>query len=313
MARSTRDRELADRSEAFLGLDTNLFWFMGRLVEKGTQQTGMPVWSDAGATPRSGKVPPRGGEGKAGKVKAATSDEPGAKLKAALARVDRDVPHVVLMKVDGRPEDSREFLAWLKEEQARDAGLVLVTARDLRGLVEEPDGEIAVASLVAAFRAGWSGGPPDSLVVDGRPVSLADAYEVMARHLAGQGDTIRTTGVVGPTGRPEELVQATGKVDAKDVVAAAAGALRAIEASPWRAIPTVTRVGKADVGFHQFAWLMSEAISGGGKGRIEVPAATHAPPYMGWLSARLVTEPANQRFWMEAQAWTIEPAVWKGR
>lgn len=423
---NTGDKELQERTHAFLGDDNNLMWYMGRLAEKGMEETQLALWSEAdfaekasggksgggggserppksgsgqrpprgagyfgphllpfslpdlggsgllgalptwldqaqggrppGATggsqggrpPKSGsstggdrpprgaeggQQPPRGAEGSGDRPprgaeggqqpprgadpaagasrKSSSSGTPGADTKTEAAALSRRVPQVASMKMDGRRENIADCVAFFKAWSESDSGVQLVTPALLREKVHDPEVKLDAEDTARAVQEYWSKAPADFLVVSGTYATLAEGWEVMARHLAGEGDRIETTNVLGPVGRASELVNGSGTVTGSQVRAAAKTAWAETQSNRFHAMPTAVTVGGTRVGFHQFYWMMSEAILKGDDARITVPSAGHAPPFAALLAGKIGRENPDQTFWMEAQFWTVKPVTWK--
>lgn len=357
----TKDAALIERTEAFLGEGTTLFWYMGQLAEKGTQKTMMPMWSTESLAPRGGgaagpnaqgylgphllqfgaqalglelpgalaqaqqrpprgKVPPRGKrpglppdapEDPADAKRGRHGGPPGAEVAQTFAALDRTVPQVVTFKIDGAKDEVHDALAWVEETTRSDRKVELVTASELHDKVKPAQVTLDADATAQAVLKYWSGGPPDFLLVDGGYASLTDAFEVMARHLAGGGKRIETTGVIAPTGRYRDRVSGSGTVTGAQVKAAAAGVVKAMDGDKYRAVPLAVTVGKTRVGFHQYLQLMAQAIAQGDGAKLTVAEAQYAPPYARFLAGKLGRENEDQTFWMETQFWTIKPVTWK--
>ncbi|NOY25331.1 MAG: hypothetical protein GXP62_05610 [Oligoflexia bacterium] len=418
---NTKNPALIERTDAFLGADTTLFWYMGKLTGKGTETTMLPMWTtddlvqklsrggggkrspasrdgepdrrqpaagqgrrgrrpridgrnylgphllpwtlpsfDKGLldgwsswlaqaqAPRTGGAPSRGarrnrppknadgswpkldseaqdqapagkggqrGQGGQGGQGASSpkrgSGSPGSEVQVATTQLGRRVPQYVSMKIDGNKQNVEAELAWFKSWQASDPGVQFVTARTIREKVESPLIRAKASDVASAVRSSWQNGPPDTLTLGGTAISSADAFEIMVRGLAGDSGNVQTTGVMGPTAAEAALAQGTGTVSAADVKAAAATVVSSIEASKWHAMPVNVKVGRTVVGFHQYQWLMSQAILDPGARSITVPTASYAPPYIRFVEDELGRANRDEAFWTECQFWTIKPATWK--
>ncbi|MCK6506020.1 hypothetical protein L6R53_21995 [Myxococcota bacterium] len=231
----------------------------------------------------------------------------GEEVRRVAADQDRSRGRMVSMKIDGSKDEVAAALAFLRQWADRE-GVQLVSPRELRERVAPSRVQVEAKAAAAAVLASWSAGPADSLVVGGQPLSQADAFEVMARHLAGEGDRISTTDVLGPMGAASSLPQGRGTVTVEQVRLAARAAARAIEDHPHHAMPVHVEVGGQAVGFHQLHWLMAQVIARGATS-LELPQAEYAPPFAGWLADRLGRSNPDSAFWMECQYWTIKPAV----
>lgn len=365
--KNTRNPELINATNEFLGAQTSLFWFMGRLVEKGRTDTQIPVWSTegkvepasrggggrgggfgddeggggggrfgdgagqrdgagqgdgarfrgkAGGGGGGGRGPGGGGAGAeqrgggGGFGPGGGDDTPGAAMKKAFLAVERSTPQLVQVHIGGLQEHTRSGLAWVKEQQAQDPAITFVTGATVHQVIHPSQEELEPTAVAAAALKYWGDGPADYLVVDQQAVSLADGFEVMVRHLAGAKGPVRTTDVIGPVGQASDLVTATGTVAAADVRAAAPSVVKAIDASPWHAMPTTVQVGDTTVGFHQYYWLMASVIAGR-EGPIELPRTSYSPPFARLLAGLLRGELPDQTFRMEAQFWTAKPVRWR--
>lgn len=235
---------------------------------------------------------------------------PGQEVRDAVAGQDRSRGRLVSMKIDGSKEDVAATLAFMKQWTAQDPTVELVSPRELLQRVAPPTVSVQAKAAAQAVLEAWSDGPADTLSVGGSPLSQADAFEVMARHLAGGGERITTTNVLGPLGAASSLVQGRGKVTDDEVRAAAAAAVKAIDESPHHAMPVTVQVGGTTVGFHQLHWLMARVVAEGDE-KLEVPEAAYAPPFADWLADRLGRDDPDSAFWMECQYWTIKPAVFR--
>lgn len=232
-------------------------------------------------------------------------------MKAKAAALERKVPVLVSAKLDGYRASIEDAVAWFKAWEEADRSVVLVTPEQLRDKVEDPEVKLDAEATARAVQEYWSKGPADFLVVDGTYATLAEGWEVMARHLAGEGDRIETSNVIGPTGHASELVNGSGTVTGSQVRSAAKSAWASTEADKYRAMPTSVTVRGIKVGFHQLYWMMSEAILEGDDAKISVPSAGYAPPFAALLADRLGRENPDQTFWMETQFWTTKPVTWK--
>ncbi|RME28874.1 MAG: hypothetical protein D6798_01380, partial [Deltaproteobacteria bacterium] len=342
--KNTRNPELIRRTQDYLGPDTNLIWFMGRPVEKGRIETQIPMWTTQGfhmPENRGGGMGPGGagirggadgpppgrfrrgaGDGfPAGAVPrsnpAARSRgrsvglAPGQEAKEVFLSLDRSHPQLVQVKIDGSKERTSEALAWYKAQRDADPTIVFVNADTLVDHLQPRDVELSATAVATVLQSSWTSAPPDYLEVEGIPVSLADGFEVMARHLAGAGERVSTTGVIGPVGQASDLVTATGTVTADAIRAAAPGVVAAIDRSQWHAMPTTVDVGGTRVGFHQYAWLMAAVIAGKAGEQVELPAVDYSPPYARYLGTLLASNPPDLNFRMQAQFWTVKPVRWR--
>ncbi len=349
--KNTRNTELIQQTQAYLGPDTNLIWFMGRVVEKGRIETQIPMWSTEGfhmpenrgngpgssARQRGGgegfrggrgagaqgqRPPRRPGGGATDRVPRANTAArggggrtvelpPGQEAQQVFASLDRSHPQLVQVKIDGSRERTSEALAWYKAQRDADPTIVFVNATTLMDHLQPADVELSPTAVASAVMAAWTSGPPDTLEVDGAPISLADSFEVMARHLAGGGDRIQTSSVIGPVGQASDLVTASGTVTADAVRAAAPAVVAAIDQSPWHAMPTTVNVDGTAVGFHQYEWLMADVIAGKAGKKIDLPAVGYSPAYASYLGSTLSDNPPDLNFRMQAQYWTVKPVRWR--
>lgn len=231
----------------------------------------------------------------------------GEEVRRVAGEQDRARGRVVSMKIDGTKEQVADTLAFMQQWASRE-GVQIVTPREVRERVASSQVKVEAKAAAAAVLGSWSNGPADSLVVGGKPLSQADAFEVMARHLAGEGDRITTSDVLGPIGAASSLRTGKGTVSADQVRAAAKAAAAAIASHPHHAMPVTVQVGGQAVGFHQLHWLMAQVIAQGAQS-LELPQAGYAPPFAGWLADSLGRNDPDSAFWMECQYWTIKPAV----
>ncbi len=251
------------------------------------------------------------GQGAGSREVGGGSEVPGHNTKEEAYALKRQMPQLIAMKLDGKGEYIEDMLAWFNAWQDQDKGVKFITPADLRDLITPIEVKLDPKNTATAVQKYWSSGPADFLVVDGSYATLAEGFEVMARSLAGDSGKIKTTSIVGPTGHAKELVTGKGTVTGKDVRTAAAGVVAAIDKDKYRAIPTTVTVGGKKVGFHQYYWLMSEAILKGDAASISIPPASYAPPFAGYLAELLGRDNPDQTFWMETQFWTVKPATWK--
>ncbi len=421
--KNTRNDELLAKTEAFLGEDTTLFWFMGKLADRGLDSTHLDFWSKdgfvestggsfrggggqggqggqggggfrpngrgymglhllpfdlhapqggllggiggllgdlpdmlaqaqqggrgnfqgrggqggsgqgggrfqgqggkGGSGDGAGRFQGQGGQGGqaggseggnarfAGQSGGEGSGTPGEATKAEAAALKRKIPQFVSFKLDGRGDVISDAIAWFKQWQQDDGHVVFVTPADMPNYVQPKAVTLNAKSTATAVQKYWSGGPADYLVVDGQYASLTEGFEVMARALAGEGDSIETTNVVGPTARASELKEGSGTVTGADVRAAAQSAVDSWKKDKHRAMPITVKVGGKTVGFHQYYWMMSEALLKGDDASIQIPSANYAPPYVGYLAELQGRANPDETFWMESQFWTIKPVTWK--
>jgi len=332
--------------EGYLGSETTVFWYMGRLAFKGSVGTVLPRWGDPvafsggggkggkagkgggflsadaqGSGPmgrssgkagksgkfsgKSGKRGKRGGQGARGAgVQSSGASAGGDALKQTLAGISRKYTQMVSMSIDSTPEEITAALDLLGSTE----NVQFVTAEGLLELMAEPDVSADPAATAAALLDGWRDGPPDSVTVNETPLSLTDAFQILAGALEGNNSTSASS-TLGPIGEPGALVNATGTVTAEQVTAAAAGA-RAAAASGQ--LPLNVEVGGKQVGFHQYLHLMAQATgSGRGSAKLDIPRTDHAPQFARWLSDAMRRENAASNFWMECQYWTVKAVDWK--
>ena len=157
---------------------------------------------------------------------------------------------------------------------------------------------------------GWQEAPPDFVEVGELPLSLADAFVALATGFVKAGPA-QAWPVLGPVGKPGELVSAVGSVTAAEVVEAATqvGASLLAARDEKGRLPLNIQVGSQQVGFHQFLHLMATATLGS-SGEIVIPDTDHAPPFARWLTTAMKRPNARSNFWMQCQYWTIKPVVW---
>ena len=227
---------------------------------------------------------------------------PGAELLASLAALDLSHSLVVTYNMTGEPADLRHALAAMRDME----NLSFVSAADLVTLVDAPTVRVEPGAVARSVLDDWRQGPPDFVEVDGTPLSLADAFVALAKGFSGDG-AVQVSPVLGPLGDPGDLVQAAGHVSAGEVLAAGIEVAASLSGG---ALPLNVRVGSAEVGFHQFLYLMAKATITP-TGQLQIPDADHAPPFARWLTTAMRRPNQASNFWVECQYWTIKPVVWR--
>lgn len=282
--RRTKDPDLIDELSSYLGKDTSVFWFMGTLATRQGPTNDLPAWSDDGV-----------------------------RTKRALEDLPRREPTVVSLNLDVGDAALRDLLTWTKAWVADHPGSAFVSPGELVDLVAPQGRPLQPAAVAAQVAATWSAGPPDVLSVSGAPVSLAEAFEVLASALdTGSLEAVTPRGLNGPVDRASALVQATGEVKRDDVVSAAREALTVARRSPYRAIPASVAVGGKKVGFHQLYRLMADAVGAKAGAKLQVPTGEAFPP-----AARTIVRTwphsgaPDTDFWVGCQLWTARPVTWR--
>lgn len=318
--KSCDPRELTQQIGDFMGTDTQVFWFMGRLAVKGRRNSTLPQIDEDSARgghpsgggsdrPPKGKKPPRGKKsgGPPSDRSAHGTGGNSSSFEAAVHKMPRSrtAPTLYNFKMSGDPDRVADGLRLLQSRE----DVVFVTAADVWLLVEGPQVTLSPTQTATALKAAWSGGPPDSLDVQGSPASLTDAFQVLAEGLTSGSTAATVSPVLGPMGKPSTLSQASGTVSATEVKAAAASTLAAVQRD--RALPMNISVGSKSVGFHQYLYLMAEATLSPNAAKISIPSATHAPPFASWLVSVMGRPDKDIDFWTTCQYWTARPARWR--
>jgi hypothetical protein len=240
-------------------------------------------------------------------------DSPKLPADAGRARADVDAAYT--------KEDA--LMKWMAEEFfPANPGSRFVSSLDLKEMVAPGAGySVSVSKLRSALEEtlktwGTDPVPPKYLLVDGRYLSMADMFQVMAdalaefQHGGKLPESVRLIPVYGPIPTQRDRGPATGEIAVASVATACTGLAARLHDDTWSPVPKNFIPGRVPVdGINltaaQFLRLMAEAlVSPSGDTKLTVK-----PTDMFWgLDA---TYFRTRSIGDEGAAWTYKPAVLK--
>lgn len=281
--------EMASDIMGIAGKDESLFWYMGRIHCKG-DETG-----EAGYKPRL--------------------------LRQKLMSLDRSRPRLLLVGFSHINEAEGAETARLLDEEFFPAnpGSCWVTGDTLGDAFEPEKAYVATAAdqlaLARAVKAGWNGRPPDMLTVRDRVYSLADAFEILARALAGRAAdgslpaTVTSHAIYGPVSdRGTPLLVAPLKLTARGVASVAQRWLGTLDSAggDWF-VPAQLQVDGRAVNAAEFLQAMASAVEAHPEEMVVLTPAQLFPPYADLLQSVFKPQAVQPLCYTKGQLWTVKP------
>ena len=249
-------------------------------------------------------------------------------MKTRLSVADRSWPRlstlIMMPDPDGGRSGFEAQVRYLAEEFIpANPGCRFVTAADLPALfrLQNPDSlsQKELSALANNLCDNWQGRPPDFLVVGGEGYSLVNAFESLARGLAGYSRAGRLPATVplsewlGPIGERGEVARAAdGSVALVDVLAAAQVAVGRTSSAEPPHLPLSVTVGGQRLNTAEFLRVMARAYSalvqGQSPERVEVTSAEVTPPYGDLMQTLFHPAEDNPLWYSRLQLWTVKPA-----
>jgi hypothetical protein len=282
--------EVADEVMAIAGANESVFWYMGRLNCKGDD--------DGEAHYRLGP------------------------LRRTLENLDRSRPRLLLVGFSKVEEtDALRTAQYLKEDFfPANPGSGWVTGDTLTGRME-PEKEYApttddLKAMARILVSGWQNRPPDLLAVGDRVFSLTDAFEGLARGVAGTGADGRLPAFVtlhslyGPVTKDSAaLLRRIESLPVAELRAAARAVVARFDAAPGDLfVPDRIPAGALTLNPAEFLYAVAAAVAGTQAVAVQIPPSQVFPPYADLLQTVFKPRAVQPLCYTKGQLWTVKPA-----
>ncbi len=277
---------VADQIMAIAGKDVSVFWFMGRLTNKG-DDVGESSW-----------VP---------------------KTLHDLERLDRSQPRLLLMGFSKFKKDAAaETVNGLNAFFAENPGSAWVSGETIMSHFEgektyHPTSE-DLSQIAAALVRDWQGRPPDLVVTSDRVFSLADAFEYLCLAYANAGKTALPDNktLYGPVLKdPRALLPTSEVISLAELSQAAEKIIASWQAQTDRFVPAQIQVGTRTLNCAEFLSALATGYaqrSQGDAGSVSVKPSTVFPPYADLLQSVFKPRATQPLCYTNGQLWTVKPA-----
>ncbi len=284
--------DAAEQVMRIAGENESIFWYMGRLTSKGDES------GEAGLH--------LGG------------------LRAKLSELDRSRPRLLLTGVSKVVEEEvATTIRYLESDFfPANPGSCWVTGDTLPSFFEPEKGwrptPSDIREMAKTILKDWAARPPDMVDVNGRKISLCDAFEALARFLAAveagkPSEAVELSSMYGPVAEDGSTrLRAPTRLSGDETLSAATRVVRGMNVTKGdRFVPALVLIRDDKLNAAEFLNLMAQVVAASGKEQdavFTVPPSNLFPPYAEILQEVFKPKSAQPLCYTKGQLWTVKPA-----